>query len=156
SWAAQRWGRIRCAAAATAIFGVMSLACAAAPNFEVLLTCRFLEGIGIGGEMPVAAVYINELSRGRGRGRSFLLYEMIFPVGLMAAGQAGAVLVPLYGWQTLFLIGGIPALVIALLLLRLPESPRWLIGKGRLADADAVVSQMEAASRKRGAAPAQV
>jgi putative MFS transporter len=156
SWAAQKWGRIPCAAAATVIFGFMSLACAAAPNFEVLLACRFLQGIGVGGEMPVAAVYISELSKARGRGRFFLLYEMIFPIGLMATGQAAAVLVPLFGWQTLFLIGGVPGLLIALLLLRLPESPRWLIGKGRLADAEAVIGQMEAAARKRGAAPMQV
>jgi MFS transporter, putative metabolite:H+ symporter len=152
SWAAERWGRVKCAAAATAIFAAMSLACAAAWNFDVLLACRFIQGIGVGGEMPVAAVYISELSRARGRGRFFLLYEMIFPIGLMVTGQIGAVLVPLLGWKTMFLIGGLPGLIIALLLLRLPESPRWLIGKGRLAEAAAVIARMEAASRARPAA----
>jgi putative MFS transporter len=147
SWAAERWGRIPCAAAATAIFAVMSLACAAAWNFDVLLICRFIQGIGVGGEMPVAAVYISELSRARGRGRFFLLYEMIFPIGLMATGQVAAVLVPLLGWKIMFLIGGLPGLLIAVLLLRLPESPRWLIGKGRLAEAEAVIAELEAASR---------
>jgi putative MFS transporter len=146
SAAAERYGRIPCAAAATAIFAVMSLACAAAWSFDVLLVCRFIQGIGVGGEMPVAAVYISELSKARGRGRFFLLYEMIFPIGLMVTGQVAAILVPLWGWKTMFLIGGLPGLLIAMLLLRLPESPRWLLGKGRLAEAEAVVSALEAAS----------
>jgi putative MFS transporter len=155
SWAAERYGRIPCAAAATAIFAVMSLACAAAWSFDVLLICRFIQGIGVGGEMPVAAVYISELSRARGRGKFFLLYEMIFPIGLMVTGQVGALLVPLFGWKTMFLIGGLPGLFIAWLLLRLPESPRWLIGQGRLAEAEAVVTQLETASRKTGPVKAE-
>jgi putative MFS transporter len=154
SWLAERYGRIPCAAAATAIYAVMSLACAAAWSFNVLLAFRFIQGIGVGGEMPVAATYISELSKARGRGRFFMLYEMIFPIGLMVTGQVAAVLVPLMGWQIMFLIGGIPGLVIALLLLWLPESPRWLIGKGRLAAADAVIRWLEAASSKTGAAVA--
>jgi MFS transporter, putative metabolite:H+ symporter len=90
SWAAERYGRVPCAAAATAIYALMSLACAGAWSFGVLLTCRFIQGIGVGGEMPVAATYISELSRARGRGRFFMLYEMIFPIGLMVTGQVGA------------------------------------------------------------------
>ena len=148
SAAAERYGRIPCAAAATAIFAMMSLACAATWSFDGLLVCRLIQGIGVGGEMPLAAVYISELSRARGRGRFFLLYEMIFPIGLMVTGQVGAVLVPLLGWKTMFLIGGLPGLLIAVLLLRLPESPRWLIGQGRLAEAEAVVVRLERASRK--------
>src|SRR6516162_5943308 len=154
SWAAERYGRVPCAAASTAIYALMSLACAGAWSFNVLLLCRFIQGIGVGGEMPVAATYISELSRARGRGRFFLLYEMIFPIGLMVTGQVGAVLVPLIGWRIMFLIGGIPGLLIALLLLRLRESPRWLIGKGRLAAADVVVRRLEAAASNKSVAPA--
>ena len=108
---AERYGRVRSAAGATALMSVMSLACALAGNFPALLALRLVQGIGVGGEMPVAAVYINELSKAHGRGRFFLLYEMIFPVGLMVTGQVGALVVPTLGWQVMFLIGGIPGLV---------------------------------------------
>ena len=151
---AERYGRIRSAAGATALMSVMSLACALAGHFPALLALRLVQGIGVGGEMPVAAVYINELSKARGRGRFFMLYEMIFPIGLMVTGQIGAIVVPLLGWQVMFLIGGIPGLVIADLLLRLRESPRWLIGKGRLEEAETVIKEIEA-SVPLGTQPAQ-
>jgi len=143
---AERYGRIRSASGATALMSVMSLACALAGSFPALLMLRLVQGIGVGGEMPVAAVYINELSKAKGRGRFFLLYEMIFPVGLMMTGQIGAFVVPTLGWQVMFLIGAIPGLVIAALLLRLRESPRWLIGQGRLEEAEAIISEIEASA----------
>jgi putative MFS transporter len=143
---AERYGRVPSAAGATALMSIVSLACAFAGNFPMLLALRLVQGIGVGGEMPVAAVYINELSRAKGRGRFFLLYEMIFPVGLMVTGQVGALVVPTLGWQVMFLIGAVPGLVIAGLLLRLRESPRWLIGKGQLAEAEAIIQEIEAAS----------
>ena len=152
--AAERFGRIRSTAAATGLMSVMSLACATSDSFPALLAMRLVQGLGVGGEMPVAAVYINELSKAQGRGRFLLLYESIFPIGLMVAGLIGAVVVPAFGWRVMFLIGGIPGLLIAAAVLQLPESPRWLISKGRLAQADAIVSEMEASvglSRSPGA-----
>ena len=149
SWLAEKFGRIRSAASAIFVMSALSLACAVAGSFPALLACRFVQGIGVGGEMPVAAAYIGELSKARGRGRFFLLYEMIFPVGLMATGQFAAWLVPVLGWKIMFLAGGIPGLIIAALVARLPESPRWLIAKGRLSQAAAVVEQIEASAARR-------
>jgi MFS transporter, putative metabolite:H+ symporter len=143
---AERIGRVPSAAAAVAIMSVMSLACASAWSYQSLLTFRLVQGVGIGGEMPVAAAYISELSRARGRGRFFLLYEMIFPIGLMATGQVGAWAVPAWGWQSMFLIGAVPGLLVAVLLTRLPESPRWLIFKGRLAEAESIVRKLESSA----------
>ena len=143
---AERYGRVRSVAGATALMSAMSITCALSGGFATLLTLRLIQGIGVGGEMPVAAVYINELSKAHGRGRFFLLYQLIFPVGLMMTGQIGAVLVPTLGWQVMFLIGGIPGLIVTVLLLRLPESPRWLISKGRLAEAEAVIREIEASA----------
>lgn len=150
---AERHGRIRAAAGATALMSIMSVACALAGNFPALLTLRLIQGIGVGGEVPVAAVYINELSKAHGRGRFFMLHEMIFPIGLMVTGQVGALVVPTFGWQVMFLIGGLPGIFIAGLLLRLRESPRWLIAQGRLAEAEAVIKEIEASTDKRVAQP---
>lgn len=146
---AEARGRVPSAALATAIMSIMSLGCALAGNLPMLFACRLVQGIGVGGEMPVAAAYISEFSRAKGRGRFFMLYEMIFPIGLMAAGQVGTVLVPLLGWKTLFLIGGIPGLIIAVLVMRLPESPRWLIARGRLDEAQAIIEAGEASARRK-------
>ena len=143
---AERHGRIRSVVGATALMSVMSIACAFAGNFPALIVLRLIQGIGVGGEMPVAAVYINELSKANGRGKFFLLYEMIFPIGLMMTGQIGALAVPALGWQSMFLIGGIPGLIVAGLLLRLRESPRWLIDRGRLGEAEAIIGEMETAA----------
>jgi len=148
-WYAERRGRIPSATVAIAIMSVMSMGCALSGSFAMLLVCRFIQGIGVGGEMPVAATYISELSNAHGRGKYFLLYELIFPVGLMATGQIGAWLVPLVGWKIMFWIGAVPGLAIALLIARLPESPRWLIAKGRFSEAEAVVRQMEASTNRR-------
>src|SRR5215831_10999606 len=144
---AEKLGRIRSVAAATGLMSLMSLACGIAHSFPALVAYRLIQGIGVGGEMPVAATYISELSKARGRGKFFMLYEMIFPVGLMATSQIGTLVVPLWGWAAMFWIGAIPGLVISFLLLRLPESPRWLIANGRVEEAELIVKQIEASAR---------
>jgi len=150
---AERFGRVPSAAGATALMSIMSLGCALTGSFAALLAVRLVQGIGVGGEMPVAAAYINELSKAKGRGRFFLLYELIFPIGLMVTGQIGALVVPTLGWRIMFLIGGIPGLIVAALLLRLPESPRWLMTKGRLEDAEAIITDMERSGVEDGQMP---
>jgi putative MFS transporter len=153
----ERWGRVKAASLATGIMAAGSLACALSFDFTTLFLCRFIQGIGVGGEMPVAATYINELSRAHGRGKFFMLYELIFPLGFLAAGVLGAQLVPVYGWQALFVLGTGPGFLIAFFLLRLPESPRWLIRKERYAEAEKIVLEIEASTPERSeVAPAPV
>jgi putative MFS transporter len=150
---AERIGRLRCAKITIAVYSLMSILCALSWNVPSLLAFRTIQGIGLGGEVPVAAAYINEISRAKGRGRFFLLYELIFPIGLVGASLLGFWLVPRFGWRTMFLIGGLPAILVLVLFVGniLPESPRWLISKGRFDEAEQIVEEMESAARSGGA-----
>jgi MFS transporter, putative metabolite:H+ symporter len=154
-WFAERFGRMPAIISSTLIYSVMSFACAFAWDFNSLLVMRTIQGFGIGGEVPVAITYIAELSRAERRGRFLLLYELVFPVDLIAAVLVGALVVPHIGWQWLFVIGAFPALIVVFMQRMLPESPRWLATKGRYAEADAVLSRIErAVERSSGPLPA--
>lgn len=148
-WLAERRGRVFSAKWTVFLMSIMSIACVFSGNFMALFIFRFIQGIGVGGEVPVAASYINELSRAQGRGRFFMLYEMIFPLGLMISAQIGAYVVPSFGWKWMFLIGGIGGLIVFVFFFMLRESPRWLISKGRLDEAERIIEEIEASTDKR-------
>ncbi|HEV8015769.1 MAG TPA: MFS transporter [Stellaceae bacterium] len=140
---AERLGRLRACTYSVWVVGLMSLACVASWNFTTLASSRIIQGIGIGGEIPVAATYINEIAPSRIRGRFFLLYEALFVLGYLIAALLGVLLISRYGWQIMFVIGAAPALIAAVMRRTVPESPRWLASKGRGAEADAIVAGME-------------
>jgi putative MFS transporter len=152
-WIAERIGRVPTARIAIALFAVMSLACAFTTSYDQLFACRFFEGIGLGGEIPVASTYISEILRADRRGGRFLTYQIIFPVGLLMSGIAGATVVPRFGWQWMFVIGALPGIVALVMQRYCPESPRWLAQQGRLAEADAIVAGIERAVSRNGAQP---
>jgi putative MFS transporter len=123
--------------------GLASIAVATSANIEMFARFRFLQGIGIGGVVPIAATYINEIARSDSRGKLVLLYELIFPAGLSAASLTAVWVVPNLGWQAMFLIGGLPVFLALILVRKVPESPRWLASQGRLEEADEVLSRIE-------------
>jgi hypothetical protein len=146
-WYAERKGRVRAIALSSGIIGVTSIACGFAPTFVAFVVLRIIQGLGLGGELPVAATYINEISRAHGRGRFVLLYEIVFPVGLLASNALGAWIVPRVGWQAMYFIGGLPLILFFVLRRLVPESPRWLAERERMADADAAVLAFERATK---------
>jgi MFS transporter, putative metabolite:H+ symporter len=152
-WFAERHGRMPAMVWSIALFSVMSLVCALAFDYWSLLIFRTIQGIGLGGEVPVAAVFISELAKARGRGRFVLLYELVFPIGLVAASLAGLWVVPRLGWQYMFVIGALPGLLALVLRRLLPESPRWLAVRGRHAEAEAAMKLIESETQRATGQP---
>ncbi|HTM58815.1 MAG TPA: MFS transporter [Burkholderiales bacterium] len=150
-WLAERIGRVLAARITIAIFAAMSFVCATAGSYDELFWYRFIQGLGLGGQVPIAAAYITEIARSSHRGRFVLLYELVFPIGLLCAGFAGAWIVPRFGWQWLFVLGGVPAVMVVFLQRIVPESPRWLASRGRLAEADHLLTGIEDAVSSGGA-----
>ena len=142
-WLAEKIGRFRVLFFTIILFSTMGIACLFAWSGAAMMAFRFIQGIGTGGEVPVAGAYVNEFIGAQRRGRFFLLYEVIFPVGLLVAGLIGYLFVPIFGWKVMFAIGIIPAVIVLPLRWFMPESPRWLASKGRMSEADAVVKKME-------------
>lgn len=149
---AGRLGRVKAIALSAALIGVMSLSTAASSSFNAFIAFRVLQGIGLGGEIPVAATYINEITRAEGRGRFVLMYELVYPIGLLAANGLGAWVVPRFGWEVMFWIGGLPLILAVAIPFLVPESPRWLAEKGFMRAADIAVSKFEA--KVKGVLPA--
>ncbi|MBT2369559.1 MFS transporter [Streptomyces sp. ISL-10] len=157
-WLGDRIGRVRTVALGVAVTGLASLAVAFAGGVEIFSLFRFVQGIGIGGVVPVAATYINEIARSDRRGRFVLLYEAVFPAGLATATLVAVWVVPHLGWRAMFLIGTVPVLFAALLPRHVAESPRWLLARGRVEEAERAMARIEAevVHATRGPLPAPV
>ncbi|MGH7211391.1 MAG: MFS transporter, partial [Acetobacteraceae bacterium] len=105
---------------------------------------RFIAGIGIGVELVTIDTYVSELIPRRERGRAFAFSQFVtFCVVPIVALIASPWLLGPQNWRWVVVIGAVGAVFVWWLRLRLPESPRWLARHGRLAEADAVVSEIE-------------
>ncbi len=142
---ADRYGRRTVFTVTLVIFSLGSLLSALAPTFETLLAARIIAGLGLGGELPVAATLVSELSPRAQRGRMIVLLESFWAYGTILAGIVAITVVANYGWRWGFAVGALPALYVAYLRRALPESPRFLAEKGRAPEADAVVRRVERA-----------
>ncbi|MGW0550309.1 MFS transporter [Streptomyces altiplanensis] len=141
---ADRFGRVKVIAACIGVTSVASLALAACTTLEPFLLVRFVQGLAIGGEVPVAAAFIAEITRSFHRGRFVLLYELVFPAGLTVGALVAAWVVPAAGWRWMYVIAAVPGLLAFLIRRTVPESPRWLAESGRLEEAAVVMADIEA------------
>jgi len=114
---------------------VFAITCALAPSYNVLFGLRFIQGIAIGGALPVSITYINELAPSASRGRYFAVFQFISMSGYAAASLASAIVVPHLGWRWMFGLGALPILLLPFVPLFLPESPRWLARRGCVGEA---------------------
>ncbi len=145
SWWAERVGRVKALQWTIALIAVLAALCAAAWSFPVLLALRFIQGLGLGGEVPVGAAYINEFTNARTRGRVVFGLQTCFAFAVMMTALIGTIVVPSLGWRWMFILGTIPALLAIPLRRLMPESPRWLAQRVSLAAADQATIGIERA-----------
>jgi MFS transporter, putative metabolite:H+ symporter len=125
------------------VFGVASLASAIAPNMTTLIVLRFLMGLGLGAEVVVGYSMMAEFFPARIRGRWSGMMCTLVTAGLPVSAFLAWLLVPVFGWRVMFLLGAVGSIVAWFLRRELPESPRWLVVMGRDAEADALVATFE-------------
>ena len=153
--ASERYGRRIIFVLSVAMFGVLSIAAAFAWDFNSLFWLRVVQGLGLGGAVPVGATLVSECLPAAARGRTFsFAYALLFALGYMLAPLIGFVLIavlgPELGWRALFAVAGLALPFALVAYFGLPESPRWLATKGRLVEADAIVGKLEENALRRG------
>ena len=148
-WLTDRMGRKKLFFITLSVYLVATAATALSWDFWSFALFRFLTGAGIGGEYAAINSTIQELIPARVRGWNDLVVNGSFWLGA-ALGALGsivlldpAVIDPEYGWRVCFGIGAALALVIFFMRLWLPESPRWLMTHGRVAEAEQVIAGIE-------------
>ena len=142
---ADRIGRRQVFAVTLLIYGVATGAAALSWSVGALLVFRFLIGLGLGAELPVAAALVSEFAPARIRGRVVVVLEAFWAVGWLIAALIGYLVIPLSddGWRWALVLGAAPAFYAAVVRFRLPESARFLERRGRYDEAEAVVRRFE-------------
>ena len=140
---ADRWGRRTVFAVTIVIYSIATALCAFAPNLTWLLVFRFIVGLGLGGQLPVAVTLVSEYIPAHVRGRFIVLLESFWGLGWLVAALISYFVIPNYGWHIAFLIGGLPAIYVFIILKKVPESIPYLINRGRIEEAHALVQKLE-------------
>jgi MFS family permease len=149
---ADRLGRKRLFLWTLAIYMAATVATAFTGGFASFAACRFVTGVGIGGEYAAINSAIDELIPARVRGRVNLAINGSFWIGAALGAALSLVLLdervlgPQLGWRAGFLLGAVLALAILLVRRYVPESPRWLLAHGRGQEAERIVADIELAA----------
>jgi MFS transporter, AAHS family, 4-hydroxybenzoate transporter len=129
---ADHYGRKRTVLTSTLIFAVFALATVLAHSINELYLLRFLTGIGVGGLMPNSIALTAEYAPRRMRATVVAIMFLGFPLGAGGGGFIGAAMIPRFGWQSMFILGGLlPLILLPIALMALPESIRFLVTRGK-------------------------
>jgi putative MFS transporter len=168
---ADRYGRRNMLLVTMALTGLGSLYNALAPDYTQFILARVITGFGIGADLAIVNTFIGEVAPRRSRARFTSVIFVNSAIGAVLGIWAGLILTtkaapwpnglsfaqasPSFdnGWRWMYAIGALLALIAVLLRYELPESPRWLISRGRLEDADEVIGDMERTAERRGRLP---
>lgn len=138
---ADRFGRRRLIFIGAVVFFVGSLTMAVAPTVPVLVAGRLIDGVAIGFASIVGPLYISEIAPPRIRGALTSLNQLMVTVGILSSYFVNYAFAGSGSWRYMLGAGMIPAVVLAVGILRMPESPRWLVEHGREEQARAILQQ---------------
>ncbi|WP_435094069.1 MFS transporter [Clavibacter michiganensis] len=144
-WLGDRFGRKKVMLWALAFYAVMSVVAAVAPSFGVFLVARVLAGLGAGAESVIIAPFISEFIPPKRRGWFIGSLAGFFSFGFVFAALIGRFVVPVGedGWRWAQVITAVPILLLLWWRRSLPESPRYLLSRGRVEEAEVVVARLE-------------
>lgn len=144
---ADRIGRRSVFALTLIVYGLATGASALAGGLAVLIALRFVVGLGLGAELPVASTLVAEYAPSRIRGRVVVILEAFWAVGWIAAALIGFFVVPTdNGWRWALALGAVPAVYALYVRYKLPESVRFLESRGRYDEAETAVRRFEEAA----------
>ncbi|MCL2737048.1 MAG: MFS transporter [Propionibacteriaceae bacterium] len=145
---ADKVGRRQVFALTLLVYGIATGASALSMSVAVLIALRVVVGLGLGAELPVASTLVSEFAPARIRGRVIVVLEAFWAIGWTLSALIGYFVVPLEnaGWRWALALGAIPAVYAIVIRSGLPESVRFLVRKGRFAQAEKIVTDFERAA----------
>ncbi|WP_349436966.1 sugar porter family MFS transporter [Pararhizobium sp. A13] len=134
------------------VFSVGTIGCVLSPNWQILGFFRFVLGLAVGGASTTVPVYLAEVSPYERRGSLVTRNELMIVCGQFAAFVINAIIFNIWGendavWRYMLVVAVLPAIVLLLGMLRMPESPRWLSSQNREKEALAVLKQIRGPAR---------
>lgn len=155
-----RIGRKKSIVLAGLMFMLSAIGCALASNFNLLVIFRLLGGIGVGMASVISPMYISEFAPSDKRGRMVAYYQLAITIGILLAYFSNALLISFAQndfsnsfikwffkaepWRPMFLVMAVPSFIFLVMLLRVPESPRWLVLVNKNREAEAILYKVRA------------
>lgn len=141
-WVGQSLGRKKTLIATAAIFIVSALLMAFAPSYAVLLAARFLAGLAVGAMEATVPTFLSELAPTKSRGRLATSNQLMIAIGILIAGLINLFFSQDLSWRLSLGLAALPAAILLVLLLSQPETPRWLMMRGRPDEARRVLDSL--------------
>ncbi len=142
-WIADHQGRRRPLLWVAVLFALTSAGTGLAPNYTIFIAARFAGGLAVGAVSMLAPMYVSEISPASSRGRMGALYQLAIVMGILVSYSVNYALLDVgpWNWRWMFLSGIVPSVFFWIMLLRAPDSPRYLVLAGREAEAKEVLGR---------------
>lgn len=138
-----RFGRKQAYQINLLIFGIATLLGSIAPNIQILTGLRLIAAFGLGAEIVTGYAIVNEFAPTKNRGKWSGAVAIIANLGAPIALMLSLFIIPKFSWRAMFIIVSLLSLVLWSVRRHFPESPRWLISKGRNDEANKIINQLE-------------